>query len=563
MKKVLKFIAIAYIIIGAGYLSYNFLTINSNPHNHNNTTTGNQTSTMKHALTEKINNKQIAREDEKYVCGDSVQNSNYYITEFILPMPCSQPVGLVADNDNNVWIAAVWAGSLLVFDPDSNNFIKNISLPNWDFHGSFGSIIWDMKFDGNGNLWFTDQQSNSIWKYLLKANKFERYIIPTNNSYPVSIVFDSKDRVWFTEIFGKKLGLLDPTQVKDNTTNGIKEFNLPKSMKFTTLGPLSINLVKNNIENVTYANNNNNGERLWFSTLNYPYGGQIIKFDLTKENFTVYSLNNTKSMPISVIEDEHGNIWANDHASNLFFMVDTNTDSIKQYSTSPATTRNSTTTLPYYNMLRDGKIWFNEHEGNAIASYDPKNKTLVEYHIPTRNPLWGNTSNPLKFTIDKDGSVWFTEWTENKIGVVKNDTMSKLPVTLSLSKDKMVVDTTNNKGDTVDINIYNNLLNDPFIKTQLFTNDSSYKAANISIFVTSSITKTGLLVNLTNTLSKNNFKLSEILVNKPLKLTLDIEPDATVSKYNNGNYTLTISARYNNDITISKVMDLIILGNGR
>lgn len=562
MKKAIKFIAIAYIIVVIVYLSYNLLTINSNlpdhNNNNNNSITGNQT-TIDSTLIKNVNNKQIAEADKKYVCGDNTQKSSYYVTEFVLTMPCSQPVGLAVDDKNNIWIAAVWAGYLMVFDPKTNNFTNNIPLPNWLFHGSFGSMIWDMKFDKNGDLWFTDQQSNSIWKYFLNENKFEKYIIPTKKSYPVSLDFDSKDRVWFTEIFGKKLGLLDPNKVKNDTSNGIMEFDLPKTVQFATLGPLSIYSDHNNSN---YTGDSNN-ERLWFSAVNYPSGGQIIKFDIVERNFTVYNLNNTESVPISIVEDENGNIWTNDHASNLFLMIDTKTNSIKQYSTSPPSTRNSTTTLPYYNEYRDGKIWFNEHEGNAIASYDPKNKTLIEYHIPTRNPLWGNTSNPLKFAIDNNNSVWFTQWTENKIGVVKNNTMNHLPIVLSLSKDKMVIDLLNDKGDTVDIYVYNNLLNDT-IKDKLLSNESSYKIANISMFITSSMSKSGQLVNLTNMLSKNYFKLSEIPFKEPLKLTLDINSNTTTAdKVSSENYTLTISARYNNDITISKIMDLIVLGNDR
>ncbi len=557
MKKVIKFVAIAYIIIGIIYLSYNYLTIDSSPHNHNNTITGNNSLQQQPMLAKNVNNKQIAEKDEKYVCGDNVQNSNYYIKEFILPTSCSQPVGLAIDHRNDVWIAAVWSGYLLVFDSQSNNFIKNISLPNWLSHGSFGSMIWDMKFDKDDDLWFTDQQSNSIWKYFMKENKFEKYIIPTNGSYPISIVFDSKDRIWFTEIFGKKLGLLDPTKVENNTTNGIKEFDLPKNVKFGTLGPLSISSIEN-IKSINYTNDDNN-ERLWFSAVDYPFGGQIIKFDVLKENFTIYELGSTQSVPISIAEDKNGMLWANDHASNLFFMIDPKTGSIKQYSTSPASTRNTTATLPYYNEYRDGKIWFNEHEGNAIANYDPENNTLIEYHIQTRNPLWGNTSNPLKFAIDYAASIWFTEWTENKIGVVKSDTMNQLPILLNTSKDKLIIDTTNGNGDTLDIYIYNNILNNT-IDTKYLTNESQYKTANISMFVTSSISKTGQLVNLTNTLSKNQLPLSDIPHNMPWRITLDISPNAnTVTNVPDlENHTLTISARYNNDITISKIIDLVI-----
>ena len=52
----------------------------------------------------------VAERDKKYVCGDSMANSNDYITEFVIPFPCSQPVGLTADKNNNIWIAANWIG---------------------------------------------------------------------------------------------------------------------------------------------------------------------------------------------------------------------------------------------------------------------------------------------------------------------------------------------------------------------------------------------------------------------------------------------------------------------
>ena len=83
-------------------------------------------------------------------------------------------------------------------------------------------------------------------------------------------------------------------------------------------------------------------------------------------------------------------------APSLFVMLDPKTGHVKQFATSPATTR-ITPTLPYYNDYRNGKLWFNEQDGNAVAYYKPESKTLIEYHISTTNINWGNTSNPLRF----------------------------------------------------------------------------------------------------------------------------------------------------------------------
>ena len=79
-------------------------------------------------------------------------------------------------------------------------------------------MVWDMEFDKKGNLWFTDQVNNAIWRYFPTDKRFEMYKVPTNGSYPSSIAFDSQGRVWFSEIFGKKLGVIDPAKASNNTT---------------------------------------------------------------------------------------------------------------------------------------------------------------------------------------------------------------------------------------------------------------------------------------------------------------------------------------------------------
>jgi virginiamycin B lyase len=68
--------------------------------------------------------------------------------------------------------------------------------------------------------------------------KFEIYRVPTNGSYPSSIAFDSQGRVRFSEIFGKKLGVIDPTKMTNNTTKGIQEYQLDMSEEegFETMG---------------------------------------------------------------------------------------------------------------------------------------------------------------------------------------------------------------------------------------------------------------------------------------------------------------------------------------
>ena len=505
-------------------------------------------------------NTTTSEEDKKRFCGDDIPNSNLYVSEYTLPIQCSQPVGIAVDKDNNIWIASGKLGSLLVFNTKTLEFDKIIKIPNWpEQKRIIGSMIWEMKFDKNGNLWFTDELSNSIWKYFTKDGKFENYRLLEEGGYPQSISFDSDGNVWFTQFFGKRLGFIDPSKVITNTTEGISELDMSKQIDFQTMGPISNGFGFTN----TNTNTTNTNETLWFSTAIFPMGGQIIKYDIPSESLTIHDVTYTHSVPFSIAEDENGMLWANSHIANLFFSLDPNTGAVKQYATSNPSASGNLTTLPYYNEYRDGKVWFNEHYGNAIASYDPENKTLVEYYVPSQNPLWVNSSNPLRFTFDNNGSIWFTEWTENKLGVITQDRLDQIPITLGVSKNKLVLDSKNNKSDSIDIYIHENILNASKIINSTTGNEAANsinKSLNITMDVTSSIAKNGKLTNLTSSFSQDNITsgkkpADETGPSPQLNTTLTIAPTKDVIP---GNYTLTVSAKPNKDITVSKIVDIEI-----
>lgn len=507
-------------------------------------------------------NTTMSEEDKKRFCGNDITNSNLYVNEFVIPIQCSQPVGLAVDKENNIWIASGKSGNLLVFNTKTLEFDKIIKIPDWpEQKRNLGSMIWDMKFDRNGDLWFTDELSNSIWKYFVKEGKVENYRLLAEGGYPLSIVFDSDNNVWFTQVFGKRLGFLEPSKVINNTTEGISELDMSRQIDFQTMGPISNSFGFSNANmnsNTTIPTNTN--ETLWFSTAIFPVGGHIIEYDIAAEALTIHDVTYTHSVPFSIAEDQNGTLWANSHIANLFFSLNPNTGEIKQYATSHPSASGNLTTLPYYNEYRDGKIWFNEHYGNAIASYDPENKTLVEYYIPSQNPLWVNSSNPLRFAFDNNGSIWFTEWTENKLGVITKDRLEQIPIILGVSKDKLVLDSKNNKSDSIDIYIYKNMLNSSKIINSTIGSNDNDKPMNITMDVTSSIAKNGKLANLTtnfsqDTITINENQISEIGPSPQLKTTLEINPTQHVIP---GNYTLTISAKHDKDITVSKIVDLEI-----
>lgn len=470
--------------------------------------------------------KQIAEKNRRHLCGTSLlAKSTEFIQEYQVPFSCTQPVGIAVDGQGKVWVAATWTGHLLVFDPISESFVKFIQIPNWKTKFQFGSMVWGMEFDKNGNLWFADQVNNAVWRYFVNEERFEMYKVPTAGSYPSQIDFDSSGRVWFSEIFAKKLGVIDPALAETNSSRGITEYEIKED--FETTGP------------VTVSNNKNNNV-VWFTTVTYPEGGKIGRFDMDSEEFTFYELPTEAGVPVGIVEDRDGRLWVNDHASNLFFMFDPTTQDFVKYSTSLATSRENTTTLPYWNLIRDNRVWFNEHEGNAIAYFDIENLTLVEYQIPTKSEVWGNTSNPLKFDLDNRGSAWFTEWTENKIGILDSEKLGKLPLWLSVSKDEVELDTASLKGDQLEILVHAN-------RTEL--------EEPVRMTIASSISHSGRLWNMTGEFSENEFYFVEGRNEEdPYPITLSLEPSKDLKP---GNYTMTIGARYDS-VTYNRIVNLYV-----
>ena len=506
-------------------------------------------------------NATMSEEDKMRFCGTDVINSNLYVDEFVIPVQCSQPVGLAVDKDNNVWVASGKLGSLLVFNTKTSEFDKVIKIPNWlEQKRIMGSMIWNMKFDRNGDLWFTDELSNSIWKYYVKDGKFENYRLLEEGGYPQSIAFDSNDNVWFTQFFGNRLGFIEPFKVLTNTTEGISELDMSRQIDFQTMGPISNGFGFGNNKDVNSPTTPTNAnETLWFSTATFPVGGHIIGYDVTAESLTIHDVTYTHNVPFSIAEDENGLLWANSHIANLFFSLNPDTGEIKQYATSNPSASGNLTTLPYYNVYRDGKLWFNEHYGNAIASYDPKNKTLVEYYIPSQNPLWVNSSNPLRFAFDNDGSIWFTEWTENKLGVITKDRFDQIPISLEVSKDKVILESKNNKSDVIDIYVSSKNINSTLLgNSSSNIIDQNANPMNITMSVTSSLAKDGKLTNIIASFSQDTLSLeekpsTEIGPSPQIKTTLVIHPTQAMIP---GKSTLTISAKLDKDLTVSKMVDL-------
>jgi len=136
-------------------------------------------------------------------CGLNAEaNYNIYVTEYVLPQACEMPLGIAFDYDaKKVWYASTKNGVLGSYNIKEKRFDQEHIIPEWspreDSH-SF-SQIWDMKVNGKtGDVWFTDEKGNAIWRFIKSSQKFEIYKIPGSSqyfgtTYPISMEFASDD----------------------------------------------------------------------------------------------------------------------------------------------------------------------------------------------------------------------------------------------------------------------------------------------------------------------------------------------------------------------------------
>src|ERR687891_1825682 len=360
-------------------------------------------------------------------CGinDTDPNSTEFVTEYMLPQTCEMPLGIGVDiEEDRVWYVSTKKGILGSYGIKENKFNEEKQIPSWPSRENPRefSQVWDVEVDnrreeGEGDIWFTDEKQNVVWRYIKSSNTFERYMIPGESRdfgtiYPASIEFDTNNDniIYFVGMFSPSIWIAETDRLKNGTSEGISEIPIPiKGFEgtdpvFITTGSLAFDEKENAV---------------WVSVMIYGYKGQIFKYNLDAKSFDIFDLPRDLSSPWGLTADDNGDLWVTNAGSSIFYKLSPkgdNNDSyniedfqIEKFTTSKGSSRifgkspenkterdfqNRYYTLP--SMIKksnDGSIWFNEQHGNKISKFDPLTQTLIEYWVPTQNREWGICSN--------------------------------------------------------------------------------------------------------------------------------------------------------------------------
>jgi virginiamycin B lyase len=498
-------------------------------------------------------------------CGlNSEVNSDEYISEYKLPKTCEMPLGIAVD-DGKVWYVSTENGTLGAYNIRQNAFAREVPIPVWKSrlnHLDF-SQVWALKPDGKGNIWFTDEKQNAVWKYIESSQTFEMYKVPAKSkafdtTYPVSIDFDLNGNIYFVGIRSTSLWFGDVIKMRNGTSDGISAIPMPID-KFSAIDPALISTGSVAVDNHRNV--------VWISMLAFQKKGEILRYDVGTKTFKIFDMPAELASPVGLVVDASGNLWVTDHGTSIFYKLDASTGNITKFVTSKASPRifgigngNSNVnisapigayTLPYWiEKSTDGSLWFNEHTGNKIAKFDPVNNTLVEYWIPTQNKLFGmcqnnndisisnnqkcGIANALQFSVgqnkDDSNQVWFTEWTENKIGKV--NTQKQLPFWVSIPIKEVAV----KRGESLDLKV----------------NIGTSTNQKIHMIAAGSFTPTGDLGNSTGSFSEESFSLN---AGNPKQVSFIFTPSSDLKT---GGYMLMIGAE-NDAVSYLKAVRINII----
>ena len=469
-------------------------------------------------------------------CGIGDPKSTSYVKEYQIPTACTQPLAIKVAPDGNVWFVETNVGQIAKFDPILEKFTE---FENDLWPEGSRTMSWGMDYSPDGKMWYTDGSFDSIWRFDTINEEYEAIQFPASEegSLPQKLTIHGSNII-VNDFTGSKITFLDLTQNTDEMTYSSVVAPIPNS--FT--GDFGID----SENNLWYTNwvPETTGLLLKFNIEQYKQDSYLAGtgVDISVENyFEVYDFPPDLKTANGLSIDENDNVWIVDTSSSFFFKFNPNLEEFTKFVTpSPqkSTYGNATGIIktpisrPYWSETdMNGNLFFNEQTSNQLAVFDIGNAQLVEYMVPSKNPNWADCEDKSDsncgvaqiFGFDAiDGAIWFTEWAENKIGVV--DTKKPLPFTVKINDDSLVL----KKGETKTISLSFDTAD---------AGNINFNSAHTASTVTMS---------------------SDILISHAFNGSNEIIVSVTASEIAlSGDYKLLLGIS-NSEVTVSKYMDVTI-----
>ena len=283
--------------------------------------------------------------------------------------PTSQPFGITAGPDGNLWFTELFGNSIGRITPAGTIT---------EFSSGISGGVEDMTAGPDGNLWFADG-GGGIGRITPAGtvNEFSSGI--KTHSSPLGIAAGPDGNLWFTEFGCAICGPMVPAAIGRITPTGtVTEFSTG-----ITAG--------SSLQGIAAGPDGN----LWFTEYDGNRIGRITPTGAVNEFSTGITAN---SFPIDITAGPDGNLWFTEFSGNRIGRI-TPTGTVTEFSTgiSTGSSPRNITAGP------DGNLWFTEINGDRIARITTAG-TVTEFNA-------GITANsaPTGITTGPDGNLWFAE----------------------------------------------------------------------------------------------------------------------------------------------------------
>ena len=403
-------------------------------------------------------------ERPQFCSSNDKPKSTNFVTEYRIPTACTMPLAITTDPTGTVWFAETNTGNLAKFDPLTKKFTEYTNS-RWveaesQLKQKLRSMMWGMDYSPDGAIWYTDNYTDSIWRFSIADEKYNTInfpILEDQESLPQKLLVKGSD-VIVNDFSGGKLTFFGYSQ----------------------LGELTYAAIPSPIDGFTSDFAIDSDDNIWYTNWNPDGTGILIKFDrpawesqlaispqadslLLQDFIQFFQFPSGMSTPNGVAVGPDQNIWIVDTSSSYFFSFDRVTEEFTKYATSTPTIDSygnasgfikSPVSRPYWIEHSGDNLVMNEQTANRIGVFNPSTETLVEYTVPSRNPNWSDCegieycgiAQVFDFAIDGK-KIWFTEWVENNIGVV--DTSIPLPFSIDIDTQPITLE----KGKTTNISL--------------------------------------------------------------------------------------------------------------
>jgi hypothetical protein len=496
-----------------------------------------------------------------------------FVKEYSMPNG-TWPNGILVARNGIVWTVGTMSHTLIGFDPNQGKIRSSYPIitpeekankTNPQSKQGF-QMVWSIVEGTDGSIWFPEGGSDPLWRFDPNTEKFQ--VIHSISAAPMQMKVDQRSgNIWFTTFGSGTFGVIQ--KIVGNKA-GIKS-NLNDSITSPEYKVTEFNLGNDSFPSGIFLQ----GDSVWITeTLNHnklvefkpivDANGKVVNVTKVLEipSSSPSSSNQKKQLfttPTDLVVFANGNrpasIWLAEHGTSFITEYRIDSHSVIKFPTSSSPRHYIT--LPYWIAEpADHKgFWFNEHEGNRIAFFNTNTMALLEYEVPTRDPLNGYIANALTLSADPNdkNKVWFTEFNHDKIGVLDRSPPIRFDINSSASKITILSspnNTAQKNASPVAATLNVQVTTKKSFNSSSFINNTNTNNNHTLIFLntSSSMNPLGKFVNMT----AKFYPTSTIYLNKDRNgkaqsnIILQRNDSTPISP---GNYTLGISAT---DGTVTK-----------